>query len=120
MFRRLWQRSAPQNTPPSSAAVYRAYTTKFDLEVRAERLPKVMGFGDERTFLRYVAEFDRAMTEWRASADLVSIDTVSRIKAAGGFDPKNIVASLLVDHSGSLRGQRAVMAVAIGHSGNCR
>ena len=93
MFRRLWPRSTPQNAPPSSATGYRAYTTKFDLEVRAERLPKVMGFADERTFLRYVAEFDRAMTEWRASADLAAIEAVSRVKAR--------VASHVVQSSGN-------------------
>ena len=82
---------AARETSSQSAAIGERiprFTTKFDLEVRAERLQKVMGFVDEATFRRYVAEFDRAMTEWRARADLAAVETLPRVRAAGGFDPR--------------------------------
>jgi cobaltochelatase CobT len=72
-----------------------------------------MGFADEHTFRRYVAEFDRAMTEWRAMVDLAAIEAVSRVKTAGTLDLEDTVASLLIDHSGSIRGPRAIIAVAV-------
>jgi cobaltochelatase CobT len=96
-----------------STTGYRAYTTKFDLEIRAEDLPKLFGRTGEDTLRRYVSEFDRAMTEWRAMADLAAIEAVDRIKAGGALAPKDTVASLLIDHSGSLRGQRAIIATAL-------
>jgi cobaltochelatase CobT len=113
MLRRIWSRLTRRHLRPPAVAGYRAYTTQFDLEVRAADLPKVIGRTGEEAFREYAAEFDYAMAAWRAKADLAAIAAIDRIRGVGGFEPADTVASLLIDHSGSLRGQRAIIATAL-------
>src|SRR5690349_16021618 len=93
---------------------YRAFTTWFDVEVRAERLLKKTGLVGELRLRKYSAAFDQAMLDWGAAANLAAINAGARVRAEIGDEIlKDTVASLLIDHSGSMKGQRAILAVAL-------
>jgi cobaltochelatase CobT len=117
MLRWLWSRLArpaqSSLSAPSPPGEYRAYTTQYDLEVRADDLPKQIGSAGYQAFRQYAEEFDRSMAGWRAAADIAALATVDRVKAAAGADLDDTVATLLIDHSGSMRGQRAMIATAL-------
>jgi cobaltochelatase CobT len=114
MLREIWSRlTRPAVVPPDTGG-YRAYTTRFDLELRADELAKAMGWWESVAFSAHVAELDRAMAGWRAAADIAAIEAIDRLRIAGDAgDLGDTVACLLIDHSGSMRGQRAIIAVAL-------
>jgi cobaltochelatase CobT len=102
-----------ESAPPPDGG-YRIFTTQYDLEIRVEDLPKVMGWLDEAAFRDYALECDRTVDAWRAAADLAAIAAVDRVKAANSTgNLRDTVACLLIDHSGSMRGQRAILGTAV-------
>jgi cobaltochelatase CobT len=114
MFRWLWSRSRASAAASSSAAGYRAFTTEHDVEIRAERLAEVIGSSGDQAFRRNAAQLDEAIAEWRLAADIAAIDCTDQVTAANPDDAlKDTVASLLIDHSGSMKGQRAILAIAV-------
>ncbi len=63
--------------------------------------------------MRYAHKYDQVSADWIGPASLAAVGVVDRIKREqSDWSPENTVASLLVDHSGSLRGQRAILACA--------
>jgi cobaltochelatase CobT len=93
---------------------YRAYTTQFDLEVNAADLAKSLRLGGESAFHSYALEFDRALAGWQAAANIVAVESTAQIKSiVSAASLKDTVASLLIDHSGSMRGQRAMIVTAM-------
>jgi cobaltochelatase CobT len=112
MLRDVWARLMGVPPPPASQHGYRAFTTKFDLEVHANQLSNLIGY--EEQFQAYVREFDLALGRWRAAADIAAVDSLGPLKASvGARSLRDTVATLLIDHSGSMRGQRAVVATAL-------
>jgi cobaltochelatase CobT len=98
----------------ASAEGYRAYTTQFDLEVNATDLAKSLGLGDETAFRDYAFEFDRALARWQGAANIVAVESAPQVKSTvGAACLKDTVASLLIDHSGSMKGQRAMIVTAM-------
>jgi cobaltochelatase CobT len=102
---------ARHNPPPAD---YRAYTTAHDLELRGEQLGEFLGAAGAQAFKEYAAGYDQGMGSWRAAADITAMNSVQSVKSA---TPSSIlaetVAALLIDHSGSMRGQRAIIATAL-------
>ncbi|WP_108879687.1 cobaltochelatase CobT-related protein [Anderseniella sp. Alg231-50] len=93
---------------------YKPYSTKFDLEIPADQIDEIVGTGDLKSWGAYADEYDNAAAEICGKATLAANREVSRIKTCMSEKAlSNTVACLLIDHSGSLRGQRAVMACAI-------
>lgn len=96
-------------------ASYRAYTTKFDVEVRADRLHTVLG-----PLGRHASVVDEAWHEvqtgllaWRTRLHITSVEAASRIRAALTNEERaGTVVSLLFDQSGSMRGQKMLFAAA--------
>jgi cobaltochelatase CobT len=106
-FRNLWI-SRPDSSSASRQGYY-VYTTQFDRVISANEIGSVVG--GEAAFREYALELDRALTKWRAAAEISAIELVARFKAY--CVPDSTLVSLLVDHSGSMKGQRAILAIAI-------
>ncbi len=101
---------------PASASRqdYRVYTTEFDRVIHGDELPALLGPEQEATFQVKASELDPALSRWRAAAELAAIEDVKAYASKHSADDVNdTVACLLLDHSGSLRGQRAILATAI-------
>jgi cobaltochelatase CobT len=112
-LRSKFARFATRPVPP--AAGYHAFTTRFDLEMRAEHLSEV-GQGESSSFRDSIAQFEQAIAPWRAIAPAVVTEFVDLVTARNG-DPElsNTVASLLIDHSGSMRKRPSIIATVLAH-----
>jgi cobaltochelatase CobT len=90
------------------------FTANFDVEVRGERLPQVIGRHENSVFGDYVSQFDRAIAQWRAVAETAATAFVNRVRAGSSApEPGNTIACLLIDHSGSMRGQPSILAASL-------
>src|SRR5579871_2335539 len=108
-----WKRSWKPASP--SPRDYRVYTTEFDRLMHIDEVPALVDPEQEAAFQARVAEVDPVLSQWRAAAERASIDDDVRAYAStdSADNLNDTVACLLLDHSGSLRGQRAILATAI-------
>jgi cobaltochelatase CobT len=115
MFRKLWPRFARHHVSPQSpTSEYRAYTTDFDLEIHGRDLRRWLGPAGEQAFYAYAEGYENRMGPRRGAAHIAARNSMQKLKAT--FPPSIIagtVAALLVDHSGSLRGERAMLATVL-------
>lgn len=96
-------------------APYKAYTTKFDVEVRANRLDTVLGpLGRNANAVDQAwNELQSGLLPWRTRLHVASADAATRIKAALTEEEReNTAVTLLFDQSGSMRGQKMLYAAA--------
>ena len=108
LLRRLGLRSS------DGPATYRTFTTKFDRVISGNQINDLLSEGGRKPFEEYAAELQLAVDRWRASAEVAAVEALTTVKRTHGDKPtSNTVACLLVDHSGSMRGQRAILATAI-------
>lgn len=89
---------------------YRAYTTKFDRVIGGNQINQFLANKGRKAFEEYASELDLAWDRWIAGAELAAIEAVAGLKDSVA---DRTIACLLVDHSGSMRGQRAILATAI-------
>jgi cobaltochelatase CobT len=114
MLSSLWSKFARLAAPSPAPKKYRVFTTRFDLEVRGERLSEVIGRQESSAFGDYVSHLERALAQWRAVAEPAVTEFVDRVKAgSGGPEPGNTIACLLIDHSGSMRNQPSIIATTL-------
>ena len=96
-------------------APYKAYTTKFDVEVRANRLDTVLGPLGRNTNAVDQAwnELQSSLLPWRTRLHIASTAAASRIRAALTEEEREDTAvTLLFDQSGSMRSQKMLFAAA--------
>lgn len=111
IFRLFRSRAEDDSTPIPQD--YRVYTTKFDLEIPASRIDDEIGTADKPAWQELVEQYERSVDQWGAAANLAAVEILGRFKAEVDQDRlEDTVACLLVDHSGSLRGQNAILACA--------
>ena len=94
---------------------YHPFTTEFDRQVSARDLDGVLGRlspGEARGFAEAAAAHRSAMEGWRAPATIRALDASARLRAVRNGDFSDTFVSLLVDHSGSMKGQRIMLAAA--------
>lgn len=115
MFAELAKRWKRIGNPASASPQhYRVYTTEFDRIINGDELPALLGPEREATFQVKASEADPVLSRWRAAAEPAAVEEARAYAAKHGVDDLNdTVACLLLDHSGSLRGQRAILAIAI-------
>ncbi|HEV3175522.1 MAG TPA: hypothetical protein VGZ72_06010 [Stellaceae bacterium] len=120
MLDKLWSRFArhrvsPQYASPlSPTSEYRAYTTDFDREIHGRDLRSWLGSSGEQAFYAYVEGYENRMGPRRGAAHIVARSSVQKLKATvPASSMADTVAALLVDHSGSLRGERAMLATVL-------
>lgn len=99
----FWQRA--QENPD-----YKIYTTKFDVETSGATLTADLSLL-ERSDWEAQVELYRSGTEIvRTEVGLQNMKSVDAVRAKDTFDASETVVSVLVDHSGSMKGQRAIIA----------
>src|SRR5215510_2677202 len=97
-----------------STGNYRVYTTQFDLLLDGDQLVRMLGQEAEAALKQSSSDLDLTLSRWRAVAEPAAIEAASVYKTKhSAHDTEDTVACLLLDHSGSLRGQRAILAVVI-------
>jgi cobaltochelatase CobT len=101
------------NEPPGSARRYRAYTTEFDREITGDQIPQLLGTTSSQLLNAYISGLEPGISRWRASAEIALIEANHRYAGLEVGSKPNTVATLLLDHSGSMRGQRAILAIAL-------
>lgn len=109
-------------TRPSPSAVelptasYRVFTRRFDVEIAASELDTVLGV--QSPALRHAQEdawtaLSGAMQGWRTQASLKALEASSRIrKHLGAEQLADTAVAILVDQSGSMRGQSMLLTAA--------
>ena len=92
---------------------YSIYTTAYDIEVTGEALSRKLTT-DERNFLaKQVAAFERSTETCRTETSLNSLAHIDAVLARDPNIGETTAVSLVVDHSGSLKGQKAIIACLI-------
>lgn len=93
---------------------YHAFTTDFDQIVRSEDLDRVLGplAREDAAILDHAWQtFELSLTSLRTEWTLAGIRMVSHLATQiPRSEREDIIVSLLVDHSGSMRGQSILMA----------
>src|SRR5688572_23594076 len=102
-------RGRSEGSTLAAPPAYRIYTTEFDRIIHSDEIAEFVG--GEAAFREYALELDRALTRWRAAAEISAIELTGKVLALKNRVPS--VVSLLLDHSGSMRGQHALLAIAI-------
>ena len=102
--------------PPEPLQGYRAYTRAFDKVVRANELDTVLGPMSAATAAGLKdawAAFQEHLLGWKVRQALIGLEATGRIKGTLGTAAlKETAVTLLVDQSGSMRGQRILLAAA--------
>jgi hypothetical protein len=85
---------------------YRVFCRDHDVEVEADRIDGVPGIAGSWMSDDMLAEINKGFGAWRVRYDFAALDGAARIRAATSPEAlADTVVSLLVDHSGSMRGQ---------------
>lgn len=98
-----------------AATSYRAYTRRFDRVVSAEDLieeyrPALI---NGKTIQDVYDEFLNLTHTWRMQANIAALEASARVRRRiDDSKLKDMVVTLLVDHSGSMRDQRLLLAMA--------
>ena len=96
-------------------ADYHVYTTEFDLVIHGDQLVRLLGPGRESArSWNSASDLDHTLSRWRAVVEPAAIEVANVYRSKhSADDTTDTVACLLLDHSGSLRGQRAMVATAV-------
>jgi cobalamin biosynthesis protein CobT len=121
--RTLWPGKYFEMEPPAnhllnSAAerTYRPYTTKFDREVHAKDIDLVLGPLGFRNRAKLDQAWDTLQTgllPWKTQLHIKAAEAAARIRTSLTDDERaDTAVSLLIDQSGSMRGQKMLFAAA--------
>jgi cobaltochelatase CobT len=101
--------------PPADGA-YRVFIRDYDVEVEADQLSSVLGPlpDDQREAHEQAwAAFSGALQGWRTETHLGALDVSARIRSRfGAAQLADTTVTILVDQSGSMRGQSMLLAAA--------
>jgi len=107
------------STEAGGAAVlgaYRIYTTQFDIEVAADRLDAVLGPlspADQKALDEAWHALQTGLLPWKTRLLILAAETSARIREQlGETERSDVAVSLLIDQSGSMRGQKMLFAAA--------
>ncbi|MEM7303585.1 MAG: hypothetical protein AAF468_21100 [Pseudomonadota bacterium] len=92
---------------------YSIYTTAYDKEVTGEELIQELSSKERANLEEQVGAFEQATAVHQTSAGLNAMSLVDGILSQNPCISEDTVVSLVVDHSGSLKGQRAIIACLI-------
>jgi cobaltochelatase CobT len=101
---------------PRNSTSYHVYTREFDVIVEAEKLDSVLGRlprDQEAAHAEAWATFSYALQGWRTKAHLTALAAAERIRmAVDAGELADTAISILVDQSGSMRGQSMLLVAA--------
>ncbi len=92
------------------ASAYKIFTTEFDLTCTGDALTENLSADERAVWHEANASYDEEVEIYRAKASISGAKWMDKLKSDGQVNPEEIAVSILVDHSGSMRGQRAVVA----------
>jgi len=92
---------------------YSIYTTAYDVEVTGEELSRELSPVERKTLDEQVEAFERVTATYRTETSLNSLNHIDAVLARTPNIGETTAVSLLVDHSGSLKGQRAIIACLV-------
>lgn len=99
----LWQKN-------NDARDYSIYTTAYDAEVTGKELGRGLSALERKTLDEQVEAFENATAAHRTKTSLNLLSHIDAILARNPKIGETTAVSLVVDHSGSLKGQRAIIA----------
>ena len=112
----LYPEQPPKLQQPLHPKPYKPYTTQFDREIAATDLDKVLGpLSPANTAILNNAwdAFETGLADWRTRAGIHSLNASADVRAKlTDAELKDCVVTLLIDHSGSMRGQNMLLAAA--------
>jgi cobaltochelatase CobT len=95
---------------------YRVYTTQFDMEVRGDRLYAALGplsVKDSQTLDQAWHAFETGLLPWKTRLLIIAAEASARIRnSLVDVQRADTAVSLLIDQSGSMRGQKMIFAAA--------
>jgi cobaltochelatase CobT len=101
---------------PTNSIPYHVYTREFDVIIEAEKLDSVLGRlprDQEDAHAEAWATFSCALQGWRTKAHLTALEAADRIRIAVDAEQlADTAISILVDQSGSMRGQSMLLVAA--------
>jgi cobaltochelatase CobT len=93
---------------------YRVYTAEFDAVVRPDQLDDVIGplTKTQKSELAVAWEaYENGTAAWRTAAEISALEAAERVRSAvAKTDLRDTAVTILVDHSGSMRGQKILLA----------
>jgi len=93
----------------NSASAYKVYTTEFDIEMRGDAIVHTMNPAARADWEVQIADYHAGIQKYKSKAGLNGISQLDLLRTQESFDPENTSVSIVIDHSGSLRGQRAII-----------
>nr|WP_048655453.1 hypothetical protein [Sinorhizobium fredii] len=101
---------------PANSVGYHVYTREFDVVIDAHKLDSVLGRlppDQEAAHAEAWTTFSCALEGWRTKVHLTALEATARIRAAVDTqDLAETAISILVDQSGSMRGQSMLLLAA--------
>lgn len=101
---------------PTNSSSYHVYTREFDVIVEAEKLDSVLGRlprDQAGAHEEAWAAFSSALQGWRTKAHLTALAAAERIRSAvDAGELADTAIAILVDQSGSMRGQSMLLVAA--------
>ncbi len=95
---------------------YHVYTTKFDREIRADDIDSVLGplsRGNRKAIDEARQILQMRLLPWKTNLEITASEAAARIRSAlGNAGREDAVVSILIDHSGSMRGQNILYTAA--------
>lgn len=92
---------------------YSIFTTAYDVEVTGEALSRELSATERKTLNEQVDAFEKATATSRTKTSLNSLVHIDTILVRNPNIAETTAVSIVVDHSGSLKGQRAVIACLV-------
>jgi cobaltochelatase CobT len=112
LFERWFRRDGASGGNPN----YPVYTRAFDMAVKADDLDSALGrlsVADQAALDQTWETFSGALQGWRTQLHLKALEASARIrKAVDGPTLADTVVAVLIDQSGSMRGQSMLLAAA--------
>lgn len=113
LVRSIFKLSTPAQGTDDGAG-YRVYTREFDVVTDAGNLDAVLGqlsASDSASLDEAWAAFSGALQGWRTKAHLEALEAAARIRTRVEKEElENSVVSILIDQSGSMKGQSMLLA----------
>lgn len=92
---------------------YRAFTRKFDIIVDAKHLDSVLGLSEASAAELAWRDLQTSMSGWITKLHVQAMERAGRIRRILSEQARrDIVATILIDQSGSMRGQKMLAAAA--------
>ena len=89
---------------------YQIFTKQHDRTIVPSQIDDIVGTRDRAEWLIYAKKYDQIASSWMGTANLETVNVLDQTLERFGREwTRKTVACLLVDHSGSLRGQKAVV-----------